>query len=216
MMDDSDIATLEEALLERAERLANEYISRAENEKIKIIEEENERLHLREEREVLTAKAKAERLYRRKTQAEEINLKEKMDQLRWQLVQSVKYDMLDRLQNIAADEQRYLPFLSTLASRCADAIHCDELEIQLNERDHSRLKDNWQTFIEKAAPKKIVHLKSEPCHCTGGLIMRSNDNRIRIDATFEGRIERFEDDIHQIILERLFSQTTDIGGLVHG
>jgi V/A-type H+-transporting ATPase subunit E len=213
---DYGIKDLESAMLERADRLAEEYLERAAVERERIIHEENERLHLREEREVLAAKATAERLFRRRTQAKEIQLQEKIDQLRWKLIQSVKQGLLERLDKLAENEQAYLPLLERLLVHAAQAIDDDELEADLNARDLKRLQADWELFSKRAVPNKTIGLNPDPCTCTGGIRLRTSDNRILVNATFEGRIERFEDELHQVIMERLFSRATDIEDLVHG
>ena len=216
MTTEHEVRDLESALLERAERLADEYLERASNEREHIIHEENERLHLREEREVLAAKASAERLYRRRTQAEEIKLQEKIDQLRWELIQSVKTGLLERLDDLAENEQEYLPLLEQLLVQAAQAIDDDELEADLNQRDLKRLQSDWEQFVSRAVPNKTIRLNPDPCQCTGGIRLRTSDNRILVNATFEGRMERFEDELLQVIMDSLFSRSTDIGGLVRG
>ena len=216
MTSDYEVKDLELALLERAERLAQEHLQRAADERERLIHEENDRLHLREEREVLAAKASGERLYRRRTQAEEIQLQEKIDQLRWQLIQSVMQGLLGRLDKLAENEQEYLPILERLMIHAAQAIDDDELEADLNARDLKRLQADWESFSKRAVPNKTIRLNPDPCTCTGGVRLRTLDNRILVNATFEGRMERYEDELLQVIMERLFSRAADIGDLVHG
>ncbi|MCB1831331.1 MAG: ATPase, partial [Gammaproteobacteria bacterium] len=84
------VEELEQAILAQANRLASEYRERAERSRDNILREAGERLHLREEREVLLAKAKAERAYRRRVQANELQLRKEMDHLRWNLVEEVR------------------------------------------------------------------------------------------------------------------------------
>ena len=79
---DTGVETLETALLERAQHLADEALASARQSRDRIIREENERLRLREEREVLMAKAIAERDFRRNVQANELNVEEELDRLR--------------------------------------------------------------------------------------------------------------------------------------
>ena len=90
----AEIDELESALLERAKALAAEYLAQAESERHRIVAEANDRLQLREEHEILAAKAAAERAFRRRMQAAEIKEQEELDRLRWSLVR----DVMDRLQ----------------------------------------------------------------------------------------------------------------------
>ena len=54
------VKELETAILKRAHRLASEYRGRAEHSRDNILRDAHERLRLREDREVLLAKAQAE------------------------------------------------------------------------------------------------------------------------------------------------------------
>ena len=47
-------------------------------------------------------------------------------------------------------------------------------------------------------------------------MVRTPDNRIRVDNTFEGRIRRLESRLYQTIVERLFPGQADIQSLTIG
>ena len=207
---------LEEALLERAQKLADEYIARAEQTRARMIQEANERLHIREQREVLAAQAEAERLYRRKVQANELKLQGKLDRMRWSLIQSVMQGLPEQLEAITQNENRYLTLLGDLLRHAADSIESDNLVAELNAADLQRLKEKWESFAEKAVPGKQIRLCPEPCTCRGGIRVHSEDNRIRVDNTFEGRIERMSELLQQSITERLFVGAINKGGLIRG
>ena len=207
---------LEAALLERAKSLAEESLARGRQHRDRVIQEENERLRLREEREVLAAKAMAERLYRRKVQSSELHLQEQLDQLRWRLTESVMHGLLERLHALVKDEQSYLPVVKILLATAASAIDQRELVAELNDLDLKRFKDHWAEIAREAAPDKSIILHSDPCTCSGGVRVRDKDNRELVDNTFEGRIERFIEELHRVVIERLFAQAVNIGGVAHG
>ena len=87
MQPDQQVENLEKALLERATHLARNYIQRAEQQRDEIEREANERLRIREEREVLAARAEADRLYQQRVQASELRLQAKLDETRWDMIQ---------------------------------------------------------------------------------------------------------------------------------
>ena len=89
MSPDDQVAALEKAILERARSLAGEHLQQASRARERIMEDSAERMRLLEEKEILVAKAKAEREYRRRVQASEIRMQSELDRLRWGLVQSV-------------------------------------------------------------------------------------------------------------------------------
>lgn len=204
---------LEKALLERAEKLAQEYRDRAQRARQHILEDANERLHMREQNETLAAQAEAERLYRRQIQASELKLKGKLDKLRWQLIQSVMQALPEKLRNVGTDREAYMALLHQLLTQAATHIESTELIAEVNARDLDYLKTRWESFSADIAPGKQIELSDTAIDCSGGVLLRSKDNRIRIDNRFEGRIERFQSTLLQIITERLFAANISQRGL---
>lgn len=210
------IEDLEAALIYRAEVLADEYLNGAERARGQIVEEANKTLRLREEREILAAKARAERLYRQRVQAAEIRLQEDLDHLRWTLVQSVMEDVTARLVQMTEDESLYLPLLKRYLAQGAQAMERDELVARAAGRDLPRLAPRWDGFVKEAAPGKRVALSQKPLETLGGILLESADGRIRVDNTFEGRIERLEGEVHRAVSERLFASAEHMGALFSG
>jgi len=206
----SQVDQLESAILARAHSLAQEYRKRAERSRDNILREAAERLHLREEREVLLAKALSERAYRRKVQASELKLHKQMDLLRWNLVQGVMEHLAERMQQLAQDEETYLPLLQAYIAEGAEAIERQELVAEVNSTDLKRLQPRWEEFL-RTATTKAVRLGPDPIDSLGGVLIRSTDNRIRLDNTFEGRLERLHDQLHQQIVERLLPSGSETG-----
>ena len=207
------VSDLEKALLERAEKLAEEYHDRAQRARQHILEDAHERLHIREQNEELAAQVDAERLFRRQIQASELRLKSKLDKLRWQLIQSVVHELPKRLQKVRDDRESYLALLHKLLVQAAEDIESTALVAEFNASDLAYLKPRWETFSANIAPGKTIELAATPIHCSGGVLLRSRDNRIRIDNSFEGRIERFQGALLQVITERLFAADISLRGL---
>ncbi len=204
----NQVEELESAILERAERLAGEYRERAERSRERILREAAEQLRLREEREVLVAKAMAERNYRRKVQASELKLRAHMDHLRWNLVRGVEQRMEERVQDFAKNQDEYDKALQGYLAQAARLIEQDRLVAELNARDHRRLQANWDAFVTEVGTDKQIELAAEPIDSLGGVRVSSPDGRIRLDNTFEGRRDRLRPMLHQVIVERLFPATT--------
>ena len=201
------VEELEQAILAQANRLASEYRERAERSRDNILREAGERLHLREEREVLLAKAKAERAYRRRVQANELQLRKEMDHLRWNLVEEVRGRLAERMQTMVQERQEaYQTLLQRLLAKGVEAIERDALVAEVSKRDLTWLQPIWQEFSKAVAAGKRVELAALPIETLGGIRIRSEDNRIRVDNTFEGRLERLGRRLHQIIIERLLTE----------
>ena len=205
------IGDLESALLERARTLAEEYLANARRTRDQVIADANERLRLREEREILAAKDESERSYRRHVQASEIKQQEELDRLRWQLVQEVMERLTDQLVRIADDQDAYLSLMARFFAKAASSIERDEVIVEINARDHALLARRWEWFCASAGVTKKAHLAEEPLKSLGGIRVRSTDDTIRVDTTIEGRLEHMRDALHQIVMERLFVSTGHLG-----
>ena len=82
MKAEDQVAALEQAIRERAHALAEEHMEQAKRAKERIRKETGNRIQLLEEKENLSAQARAEREYRRRVQASEIRLQAELDRLR--------------------------------------------------------------------------------------------------------------------------------------
>jgi V/A-type H+-transporting ATPase subunit E len=201
------ISGLETALIERANKLAEEYLINGRREHERLLADAKQRLRIEEEREVLAAKAQAERAYRQQVQAAELQLHAELDRLRLELVDAVLDCLPARLEQLTADEQRYLPLLHSWLREGAQAIECNELIVQFNPRDLQRMQKDWQNHARKAAPGKQLALSPESIECKGGVLITSADRKIRIDNTFEGRMERLNEMLQNMIAEQLSPAT---------
>lgn len=207
---------LEAALLSRARALAREHLEKGAKERSRILAECGSRLRLKEEKEILSAKADSDRLYRQRVQAAEIHMQGDLDRLRWTLVQAVMDEVAARLAALAQDERAYLPVLSGYLSHACRGIGGEDLVAELNALDHRRLAPRWEDFAREAAPGKRLLLDPTPCGTSGGVIVRDRDNRVRIDHSFEGRLERLREPLHQAVLEELIATVPDMETLLHG
>lgn len=195
------VKELENAILARAERLAEQYRRQARSGRENVLRDASEKLRLREEREVLVAKALAERAYRRHVQAQEIKLQARLDQLRWNLVTGTREGLMDQVRLLLEDEPRYLDILRQLLQQSVHQLPAHELIVEVNEIDRARLSGSWEDFI--AGIDKQVMLGEHTLDCVGGLLIRSLDNRMRVDNTFEGRLHRLERRIYETVQEHL-------------
>lgn len=203
MSEPGSIHALEDALLARAKALADEYIAHGREAQILILDETNARLRRCEEQETQLAESLAERLYKQRVQAGELIMRAELDHLRWTWVQSILAKVKAYLARLAEDEVNYLPILAQLFKQAAEAIERDELVARVNTADMERLGGRWGDWAGPLLPGKHVILSTKPIDCLGGILVQSRDERIRFDNTFEGRMERLQDELQRVILERL-------------
>jgi V/A-type H+-transporting ATPase subunit E len=200
----------------RAEQLANEYRERAQRNRDNILREAAERLRLREQREESIAKSLGDRAYRQQVQASELKMQSHLDRVRWNLVTGVERRLRERMRIFMENEAAYTANLRTQLAQAAAAIESDELIAELNARDRSRLAPQWDAIAAEAAPGKHIRLADRSLECVGGVRVSSSDNRIRVDNTFEGRMERLRSSIQQVILDRLLPGGLDTGNVFSG
>lgn len=212
----NQVQELEEAILARAERLAGEYRERANRSRDSILREAAERLRMRESREGSIAKTLADRTFRQQVQASELKMQTHLDRMRWNLVQDVERALAGRMQAFSEDLGRYEPWLERLIARAVNLIEEKSLVVSANARDLQSLAERWETILETLPSHKTVTLSKEPIETLGGVLVASRNRRIRVDNTYEGRLERLRPAVQQVILERLLPSGFDTGSLFTG
>lgn len=198
-----EIGGLEFALADRANKLADEYVANGRQEYERLLAEAAQRLHADEERATIAARAQAERAYQQQVQAAELQLRAELDRLRLELVNAALGHLPARLEQLAADEQRYLPLMRAWLREGASAIERDELTVEVNARDLQRLKKDWDSIVKETAPAKRLALAEQPIPCSGGVLITSADRNIRVDYTFEGRQVHLGEQLQTAVAERL-------------
>lgn len=210
MSDVDDVSGLEVALMERARKLSEGHLVNGRQARDLILLETRQRLRLEEERETAAAKAQGERVYQQRIQAVELDIRARLDRLRWRLANDVLAKLRARLSALAEDESTYLSVIVSYLRECAQAIERDELIVHCNARDLQRLQTDWARLAESAAPDKRLTLSQDVVNSSGGVVVVSADQNIRFDNTFEGRMERLADSLQGSIAERLAPQSGEV------
>lgn len=205
----NQVEALEQAILKRAQEMAQESLQRGESGRRNILREANERLHLREEKETLLAKSLADRSYLHQVQADELKLRSKLDHMRWNLVQTVMQRLPELFAAFRADTPQYHQYLQALLRQAAEQIGMGKLEVALNSDDHKQLHRQWETFTQGLHPQTKFSLAEHPIETLGGLLVTTPDGRVRIDHTFEGRLQRLQGKIQQAMVERLLPPASE-------
>ncbi len=213
---DSQVTQLETALLRQAETLAREQRQNADVVCARIQAESVAKLKLAEEREVLAAKAEAERRVRRQTQAAETRLASELDRLRWALTEATLSGVKLAFQELVDDDAAYLAVLERWLAAAAQSLPAGDLIAEVRPEDEKRLARTWSEFSARAAPDRTVSLISHSRASEGGIRVRLADNRAQLDQTFEARQARLADELARVAMERLFASAPDLGTLVHG
>jgi len=207
---------LEQAILARAERLANEYRERAKRSRDVILRDAAEKLRLREQREEAIAKALGERTYRQQVQAEELKMQSHLDRVRWNLVCDVEARLAERLQALMKKEDAWREILTGFVTNAAVQIEREGLIVQANALDKKLLSRHWDAITDELGDGRQARLAEDALETLGGVLVISEDGRIRVDNTFEGRLARLRARVQQRILERLLPSGFDTANIFPG
>jgi V/A-type H+-transporting ATPase subunit E len=209
----TQVSQLEAALIRQAETLAREQRQNAESARARILKEAADRLQLAEEREVLAAKAEAERMVRRQVQAAETRLAAELDRLRWALTEATLSGVRIAFQELVDDDARYLAALEAWLAAAAQALPAGDLVAEVRAADQPRLAPVWTELAARAAPGRQAALAVHQQLSEGGIRVRLADSRAQLDQTFEARQSRLADDLARVAMERLFASAPDLSVL---
>jgi len=215
MSDEKDTQALADALLERARRLAEEERKLAEHERERLLRNAGERLAQQRERAEKKATQRAEQHYRRLVQRAEQEVRAKLEKLRWTLIQAVLADLKASLNSLHSDPEKYRKLLHELLREGLAALPDEKLRARLNDRDHAMFETDWARLLGESGGSSDIELSGERCNSSGGLLLHNVNGDVRLDNTFEARLERLTPEIAQGIDEILFGSLANKGEDIH-
>lgn len=210
-MPDESGTKLEEELLARAERTADDYVKEGRAAAKRILDEAAERVRLREQHEVQLAESDGDRVYRQRVQAAALGFDAELERLRWTLIQEVLGMLHERLTRFADDESTYRVLVRSCLASAARSIGRRELVVEMNARDLKRFEPEFGELAHDAAPEAHLELSRKPIDCAGGVVVQSEDERIRVDDTFDGRMRRLIPRLSEVIMDALFGSLGEMG-----
>nr|O06501.1 RecName: Full=V-type ATP synthase subunit E; AltName: Full=V-ATPase subunit E [Desulfurococcus sp. SY]AAB64413.1 V-ATPase E subunit [Desulfurococcus sp. SY] len=202
--------------MEGAELIIQEINREAEQKIQYILSEAKEEAEKLKEEARKRAEAKAEWILRKaKTQAEiekqriianaKLEVRKKKLAVQEELIRSVIESLKERLANLPEDE--YFPMLVELTVKAVEELGTDKVVVRSNERTLKLIVERLSEFREKlreALGKDVEVTVGEPIQTIGGILVESSDGTVRVDNTFDSRIERFESDLRATIAKALF------------
>ncbi len=195
---------LESAIIQRAQALADEQHELGKRQTERMKADFSSRMQVREERELLAAKSAADREYHRRVQASELQMQAELDRQRWSLVQSVMQQLMESLQQLRNDPSTYHTLLQHDLIKAAQSLQQPMMIVHVIQADYDALASQWDTMTQGIhAVECQLHTLPIEKKCSGGLLCYSEDTRICIDFTFEGKVELMRDELQQAILSRL-------------
>lgn len=199
------VEQLEQAILKRAQDLVDSHTQATQQQKAQILAESAKRQQLRERHETEIAKSLAEQHYLRKVQSSEIKMQAELDELRWHLIQKILNELQDSLNTLRQQPEAYLSLLQDYLNNAAHHLPEMALWVKVNSNDYNWLAPQWEHLLNTAHLPTTCQLSQSETEFSGGLLVSDLANKVRIDYTFEGLLERFEMNLCQEINQHLFA-----------
>ena len=194
---------LEASLAAQAVTLADEHQRHGEEARDVILARAREHLEARAAREQEQFRLAAERLFRQRVQAASIRFAAEYDRLRWVLVEGALAQLQARLAQLVADPGRYHAVLRRFVAEGVAAIAEGELVAEFCPHELD-VREDGARIAREAAPGRGIEARPLAANASGGVRVLSNDGRVRVDNSFEGRLARLESEIVRRVMETLF------------
>jgi V/A-type H+-transporting ATPase subunit E len=188
-----------------AEQKIQYILSEAQSEAEKIKEEARKRAESKAEWILRKANTQAEIEKQRIIANAKLEVRKKRLQKQEELIREVITALKDRLAELPDDE--YFDILVDLGAEAVKEMGVDTVVMRSNERTLELLKSRLNDFKKAVAAKTGVKIKvrrGKPINTIGGLVVESIDGSVRVDNTFEARIERFEGELRAAVAKALF------------
>ncbi len=105
-----------------------------------------------------------------------------------------------------ADGIEYRDVIERLIAESAVSAGAADLEVLVDPRDKAVVSADLLNKIAGRVGQVSLKLSDEPLSCMGGVVVRSLDGTVRVENTFESRIERFRETIRTRVAKELFPQ----------
>ena len=107
------------------------------------------------------------------------------------VVNDVMKDVQAGLLEFCRNDSSYRTFLLKSIAQGIDAVPAERVRVALSEKDVRRYKGTklLEDALSTMQTTKIAVLSDEPIETTGGAVVTSQDNKVRVDCTLEARLE---------------------------
>ncbi len=178
-----------------------------------------ERAHRGAERDLEKARDQAERIKNARTEQmkvrlalekkqarSRIRLEARKKRLTWkeERVEAVFQEALSRLAALPRDEA-YRKILKGSILEGIAVLNKERVRVVLNEKDRPLFDRKFLNTLSEDSDRPVSLILSEEIHgASGGAIVRSEDDRVAFDNTFEARLARMKDGLRGEVAEAVF------------
>jgi V/A-type H+-transporting ATPase subunit E len=126
-------------------------------------------------------------------------------------------DILKKISELRnANGISYKDVLETLIRESVVSAGIGSMEVLVNPHDSNLLSEEVLSRIARETEDELgikvsLAYSEEPLLCMGGVMIRSMDGKVRVDNTFETRIERFRESVRTQVAKELFSRISKDG-----
>ncbi|QDA30524.1 V-type ATP synthase subunit E [Thermococcus indicus] len=188
-----------------AEQKIQYILSEAQKEAEQIKEDARKRAEARAEWIMRKAQTQAEIEKQRIVANARLEVRKKRLAVQEELIQEVITALRERLAELPDEE--YFPMLVDLAVQAVGELGSESVVVRSNERTLKLLSeraDEFRKALGERLGREIEVSLGEPVGTIGGLVVETPDGTVRVDNTFESRIERFEGELRAEIAKALF------------
>ncbi len=188
-----------------AEQKIQYILSEAQKEAERIKEEARKRAEARAEWILRKAQTQAETEKQRIIANARLEVRKKRLEVQEELIQEVITALRERLAELS--EEEYFPMLIDLTVKALEELGGEACLVRSNEKTLKLLESKLEEFRKSVAARlgRDVEISlGEPISTIGGVIVETPDGSVRVDNTFEARIERFESELRAEIAKALF------------
>jgi len=188
-----------------AEQKIQYILSEAQKEAEKIKAEARKRAEARAEWILRKAQTQAETEKQRIIANARLEVRKKRLEIQEALIREVIDALRERLAELPEDE--YFPMLVDLTAKAIEELGAEKVILKSNARTLGLIRDRFDEFkgalSEKLGREVSIELGDE-VQTIGGVVVETPDGAVRVDNTFEARIERFEGELRAEIAKALF------------
>ncbi|AJC71542.1 MAG: V-type ATP synthase subunit E [Thermococcus sp.] len=182
-----------------AEQKIQYILSEAREEAEKLKEEARKRAQAQAEWILRKAKTRAAIEKQRIIANAKLEVRKKKLAVQEELIGEVLSAMKEKLAALPEDE--YFEVLVGLAKEAVGELGIEKIIVRSNEKTLRLIESRINEFSERVGADVSA---GEPIECIGGVLVESPDGTIKVDNTFDGRIERLESELRAAIAKALF------------
>jgi vacuolar-type H+-ATPase subunit E/Vma4 len=123
------------------------------------------------------------------------------------VLDDVMREVETKLVEFCRDDSRYRPFLLKSIVRGMEAVPSEKVKVALSEADLRRYRNSklLGDALARMQTTKTAVLSDEPIKTTGGAVVTSQDDRVRVDCTLEAKLELMRTQLLAEISKMLFA-----------